>query len=66
MPGQSWYPFLMSLAIFLGSYGVMYDNWLLAILMGVLVVATTYGWAFEGVGGHHVHPRGAAAEGAHD
>jgi hypothetical protein len=30
------------------------------------VVITTYGWAFEGVGGHHVHPRGTAAEGAHD
>jgi cytochrome c oxidase subunit 1 len=66
MPGQSWYPFLMALAVFIGGYGVMYDNWLLSILMGLVVVITTYGWAFEGVGGHHVHPRGTTAEGAHD
>ena len=65
MPGQSWYPFLLSLAVFIGSYGVMYDNWILAILMAVVVVASTYGWAFEGVGGHHVHPH-AGEEGAHD
>jgi cytochrome c oxidase subunit 1 len=51
IPGQSWYPLLMALFIFLGSYGVLYHNWMLAILMGVLVVASTYAWAFEGVGG---------------
>ena len=26
------------------------------IMMGLVIFATTYGWAFEGVGGHHVHP----------
>ncbi len=66
MPGQSWYPFLLSFAVFIGGYGVMYDNWPLAILMGLVVVASTYGWAFEGVGGHHVHPRSSAQEGAGD
>jgi len=52
--------------VFIGGYGVMYDNWPLAILMGLVVVASTYGWAFEGVGGHHVHPRSSAQEGAGD
>ena len=66
MPGQSWYPFLLALAVFIASYGVLYDNWPLAILMGLVVVASTYGWAFEGVGGHHVHPRAQAQEGAGD
>jgi cytochrome c oxidase subunit 1 len=66
MPGQSWYPFLLALAVFIASYGVLYDNWPLAILMGLVVVASTYAWAFEGVGGHHVHPRSTAQEGAGD
>lgn len=65
MPGQSWYPFLLAFAVFVGGYGVMYRNWILAILMGVVVIVSTYGWAFEGVGGHHVHPDDAL-EGAHD
>ncbi len=56
MPGQSWYPFLMSLFIVIGAYGILYQNFVLAALMGVLVTFTTYGWAFEGVGGYHVHP----------
>ena len=56
MPGQSWYPLIASLAIFIASYGILYDNFLLAILMGVVLVASIYSWAFEGVGGHHVHP----------
>ena len=66
MPGSSWYPFLMSLAIVIGGYGVLYRNWFLAILMAVVVFASTYGWAFEGVGGYHVHPRRTAHEGTGD
>ncbi|MEX2501278.1 MAG: cytochrome c oxidase subunit I [Trueperaceae bacterium] len=66
MPGQSWYPFLMSLSIVIGAYGILYQNFVLAIVMAVLIVFSTYGWAFEGVGGHHVHPDDDAAEGATD
>ena len=67
MPGPSWYPFIMSFAIFLGSYGVLYHNWILAILMAVVLFVSTYGWAFEGVGGYHVHPRRrGATEGTGD
>lgn len=56
VPGPSWYPFLMALTIILGGYGVLYQNWVFSILMSVFVVFFTYAWAFEGVGGHHVHP----------
>jgi len=56
LPGASWFPFVLAAGIFAGSYGVLYHNWPLAILMGLVVVVSTYGWAFEGVGGHHVHP----------
>lgn len=66
MPGQSWYPFLLALAIFIAGYGLLFENWPLSILMLVVVTGATYGWAFEGVGGHHVHPDDGAAEGAGD
>jgi cytochrome c oxidase subunit I len=58
MPGQSWYPFIMSLGILVGSYGLLYGNWVLGILHFLLVMASAYGWAFEGVGGKHVFPKG--------
>ncbi len=56
LPGQSWYPFVMTVAMFIGSYALMYKNWVLGIFMFLVIMAGTYGWAFEGVGGHHVHP----------
>jgi len=56
IPGQSWYPILGSLAIIVGSYGLIYDNLVLAIVSGVFFIFTVFGWAFEGVGGHHLHP----------
>jgi len=56
IPGQSWYPFLASAAIIVGSYGLIYDNWILAIISGFAFVFFIFGWAFEGVGGRHVHP----------
>src|SRR5690606_16043931 len=56
IPGQSWYPILASIAIIIGSYGLIYDNWILAIISGFFFIFMIFGWAFEGVGGHHVHP----------
>jgi cytochrome c oxidase subunit 1 len=56
IPGQSWYPLVSSVAIIVGSYGLIYDNWILAIVSGFFFIFTIFGWAFEGVGGHHVHP----------
>jgi cytochrome c oxidase subunit 1 len=61
MPGQSWYPFISSLALIVAGFGILYDNFLLAGLMGVLMIIAFYGWAFEGVGGHHVHPEASSA-----
>ncbi len=56
IPAASWYPFIGATAIFLGSYAVLYQNWLLAlVLLGVLIFAV-FGWAFEGISGYHVHP----------
>ncbi|HET8984770.1 MAG TPA: cytochrome c oxidase subunit I [Trueperaceae bacterium] len=56
IPGQSWYPILASAAIIVGSYALMYDNWVLAIISGFFFIFMIFGWAFEGVGGHHVIP----------
>jgi cytochrome c oxidase subunit I len=58
IPGQSWYPLVASLAMFIGGYAVIYHNWFLGILCFFLIVAASYGWAFEGVGGKHIHPKG--------
>jgi len=70
MPGQSWYPFLLAFATFIGSYGLLYENWPLAILMLVTIIGTSFAWAFEGVGGEHIHPHDddahAATQGAGD
>ena len=61
MPGASWYPFLAALAIVVGGYGVLYHNFFLAIVALVVVFACIFGWAFEGVGGYHVHPHARTA-----
>src|SRR5690606_18252220 len=54
IPGQSWYPFLASLALFFGCYALMFDNFLLAAILGFGFMFTIYGWAFEGVGGSYI------------
>jgi cytochrome c oxidase subunit I len=59
IPGQSWYPILGSAAITVGAYALMYDNMVLAAIMGLALILTVFGWAFEGVGGFHVHPKSA-------
>ncbi|HZJ08413.1 MAG TPA: cytochrome c oxidase subunit I [Trueperaceae bacterium] len=56
IPGQSWYPLLASAALIVGSYGLIYDNWILAIVSGFAFIFCIFGWAFEGVGGHHAQP----------
>ncbi len=56
IPGQSWYPFIMSVGLFIGGFGAIYHNWVLGIFSLLIVTLSTYAWAFEGLGGHHVHP----------
>ena len=55
LPGQSWYPFINSMAFVPIMYGLLYHNfWVVGL--GVLVMFVgTYGWALEGVAGHHIH-----------
>lgn len=55
IPGQSWYPILAALAITLGAYGLVYDNVIFAIVCGLFFIFTIFAWAFEGVGGQHLH-----------
>ena len=55
IPGQSWYPFVAALTTMIGSYALMYDNLILAILSGLAFIFCIFGWAFEGVGGRHLH-----------
>jgi cytochrome c oxidase subunit 1 len=59
MPGQSWYPFIMALALTVGGFATIYHNWAVGIAMLVVTAICTYAWAFEGVGGGHVYPEGA-------
>ena len=56
IPGQSWYPFIASAAIFLGGYAFIYDNWWLALLLLGVLLISCYAWALEGIGGRHIHP----------
>jgi len=54
IPGQSWYPFIVALALLPFSYGWLYDNmWVVGVAMLVVIVGT-YAWALEGVGGKHI------------
>jgi cytochrome c oxidase subunit 1 len=55
MPGQSWYPIIMALAMLVGSYALLYSNMWLFGLSVALLALFTYTWALEGVGGHHIH-----------
>ena len=59
MPGQSWFPFVVAAAMVVAGYGVIYQNWILAALMGGVLVMSVAGWAFEGVGGYHLRVRDA-------
>ncbi len=56
MPGQSWYPLMTALGLLIFAYGLVY-NLLLAGLGLVAVIICIYSWAFEGVGGYHIHPK---------
>ena len=56
IPAQSWYPFIASVGLLLGGYAVVYENWILGIFCFVVITFGTYAWAFEGVGGEHIHP----------
>ncbi len=54
IPGQSWYPFIMGMAILVLSYGLLYHNfWVVGLAVAILFVGT-FAWAFEGVGGSHL------------
>jgi len=55
IPGQSWFPILGALALTVGCYGLMYDNMVLAVICGLTFIFTIFAWAFEGVGGTHLH-----------
>ncbi|HRN17469.1 MAG: cytochrome c oxidase subunit I [Trueperaceae bacterium] len=55
IPGQSWFPILGALALAVGCYGLMYDNMVLAVICGLSFIFTIFAWAFEGVGGTHLH-----------
>ncbi|HRP46734.1 MAG TPA: cytochrome c oxidase subunit I [Trueperaceae bacterium] len=55
IPGQSWFPFVAALALAIGCYGLMYDNIIFAIICGLAFIFCIFGWAYEGVGGTHLH-----------
>jgi cytochrome c oxidase subunit I len=62
MPGQSWNPFLMAMAFFPFSYGLLFHNFWLVGLSVAAIFAFTYLWALEGVGGHTIKAGGHGAD----
>jgi len=58
LPGQSWYPLMMSIGIFLLVFGGLYNSLTLAIIGFSVICVGAYAWAFEGIGGKHVKPEG--------
>jgi cytochrome c oxidase subunit 1 len=54
LPGQSWYPFLASVGLFVGGFALIYQNWLLGILALGFITLCIYAWAFEGIGGTYI------------
>ncbi len=55
MPGPSWYPLFTSLGLMIGGYGAIYSLWLGLLGLSIILISV-YAWAFEGVGGEHIHP----------
>ena len=58
LPGQSWYPFVMSFGLFVVVFGGLYSSLLMVIVGFVITFIGCYAWAFEGIGGTHVKPKG--------
>ncbi|MEZ4629392.1 MAG: cytochrome c oxidase subunit I [Deinococcales bacterium] len=58
LPGQSWYPFVMPLGLFILVFGGLYNSLTLAIIGFCIVAVGAYAWAFEGIGGKHIKPEG--------
>ena len=55
MPGQSWYPFINAMAFVPIMYGLLFHNFWVVGLGVLIIFVGTYGWALEGVAGHHIH-----------
>lgn len=55
LPQPSVFPALCAFGLLLGAYGVLFST-LLAIGGLGLAIASIYGWAFEGIGEHHIVP----------
>jgi len=62
MPAASWFPFLTSVSIIMGGYGVLYQNLFLMLFSLGLLILFVFGWAFEGVGGHNYTVRASTKE----
>jgi cytochrome c oxidase subunit 1 len=65
MPDRSWYPLSASFGLFMVGLGMVFHkrNFLgwdhtleMAIIGGVIILASIYAWAFEGPRGYHLHP----------
>ena len=57
IPGQSWFPFLASVGLFVGGMSAVYHNWVLGSLSVAFIALCFYAWALEGVGGHYLRLR---------
>lgn len=59
LPGNSYFPIIMAGMITLFGYGLLYSG-ALAVAAIILTILSAMGWAFEGVGGTIIYPKGDA------
>ena len=57
LPGNSYFPIIMAAGITVFCYGLLYSS-AVAITGVVVTVLSFFGWAFEGVGGTIIYPKG--------
>jgi len=47
MPTPSYYPLLVAIGLPIIAYGLMYKSWFVALIGGLVTIASVYGWALE-------------------
>jgi cytochrome c oxidase subunit 1 len=47
MPSPSYYPLLVAIGLPIIAYGLMFKSWPVAVIGGLITLASVYGWALE-------------------
>jgi cytochrome c oxidase subunit I len=59
MPDASWFPLIATIGILIAAYGILYmGHFFYGPFIGLAITLFgIYGWALEGPGGYHIHPK---------